>query len=371
MSQVFVVSDHESIAARVRRVLTGAGRDCPPENVISLDAAGTRLAESGGDLIVLALSPDPEYALIVLGRLRDRSSCRVLAVGPAGDGKQVLRVLRAGAEDYVEEAELESELEFALGRCAAESEHPAEPGRLIAVLAPSGGSGSSTLAVNVATVLAKEHKKSALVDMKLEVGDLSSMLDLKPSHNLADFCQNIQRMDRTMFELSLVRHQSGVHLLAAPRHFSDIELVTAEGVREALRLARASFPYVVVDLDHSFRDQQTQVLRLADVILLIIRLDFASLRNARRTLDHLVHMGLDKGRVRLVVNRSGQPKEVPAAKAEEALGVKIFHYVPDDPRAVNRANNNGVPVVLESPSAKVSRSVTRLAVSINGRHKDH
>ena len=74
---------------------------------------------------------------------------------------------------------------------------------------------------------------------------------------------------------------------------------------------------------------------------------------------------------RLVVNRYGQPKEVPAAKAEEALGVKIFHFVPDDPRSVNRANNNGTPFVLETPSAKVSRSVTRLAMSINGAHKNH
>ena len=60
-----------------------------------------------------------------------------------------------------------------------------------------------------------------------------------------------------------------------------------------------------------------------------------------------------------MVNRYGQPKEVPAAKAEEALGVKIAHYVPEDPKTVNRANNNGVPVVLESPSAKVSRSLTQ------------
>ena len=67
-----------------------------------------------------------------------------------------------------------------------------------------------------------------------------------------------------------------------------------------------------------------------------------------------------------MVNRYGQPKEVPAAKAEEALGVEIAYYVPDDARAVNRANNNGVPVVLEAPSSKVSKSVIRLAASVNG-----
>jgi pilus assembly protein CpaE len=138
-----------------------------------------------------------------------------------------------------------------------------------------------------------------------------------------------------------------------------------------LNLARAVFPYVVVDSDHGYDEVQVSALRHADVIVLVLRLEFTALRNARRAIDYLEHLSIDKNRVRLVVNRFGRPKEVPAAKAEEALGVKIFHYIPDDPRAVNRANNNGVPFVLEAPSAKVSRSVTRLAMSVNGAHKSH
>jgi pilus assembly protein CpaE len=217
-------------------------------------------------------------------------------------------------------------------------------------------------------VLAKEHKSSLLFDLKLASGDLASLLDLKPTHTLADLCQNVARMDRIMFERSLVEHSSGIRLLASPRAFADIGYVTAEGVGQALHLARSLSPYVVVDLDHSFREEQVQVLRQADVILLVIRLDFASLCNGRRTLDYLEQLGVSRERVRLVVNRYGQPKEIPAAKAEEALGCKVFHSVPDDPKTINRANNNGIPFVLESPSAKVSRSVTRLTVSINGWH---
>ena len=67
-----------------------------------------------------------------------------------------------------------------------------------------------------------------------------------------------------------------------------------------------------------------------------------------------------------MVNRYGRAREVPRGKAEDALGMKILHYIPDDPKTINRANNNGVPVVLEAPSAKVSRSLTRLAASVNG-----
>src|SRR5205823_1273158 len=105
-----------------------------------------------------------------------------------------------------------------------------------------------------------------------------------------------------------------------------------------------------------------------DVILLVLRLDFTCLRNAQRVFDYFDQVGISRDRVRVVVNRYGQAKEVPAGKAEEALRVKVAHYIPDDAKTVNRANNSGVPVVLESPSAKVAKSMVALAASVNGRH---
>jgi pilus assembly protein CpaE len=364
-----IVSDNERVTTLVRQILLREGHFCPPGTDLSLDMAVVQTpGPDQPDLLIVVLSPDPERVLACLGTLRSLTPARVLVVGPTSDSRLVLRALRAGSSDYVDEAELEADLTAVLARLRVEMTPSGEPGRTIALLAPNGGSGSSTLAVNVATVLAKEHKTSLLLDMKLASGDLAALLDLKPTHTLADLCMNAARMDRVMFERSLAQHPSGVHLLAPPRALADIAYVTAEGVGQALHLARSLFPYVVIDLDHSFRDEQLQVLRQADTVLLVIRLDFPSLCNARRTLDYLKQLNISRERVHLVVNRYGQPKEIPAAKAEEALACKVFHFVPDDPRTINRANNYGIPAVLESPSAKVSRSVTRLARSINGRH---
>jgi pilus assembly protein CpaE len=208
-----------------------------------------------------------------------------------------------------------------------------------------------------------------LFDLNLGAGDLAALLDLKPTHTLADLCRNTTRMDRAIFERSLVRHASGVSLLSPPRSFSDISHVSARGVSDALKLARSLFPYVIADLDDSFHSEQTQTLRQSDIILLVLRLDFTSLRNTQRTLDHLTQMQIHRDRVRIVVNRYGQPQELPASKAEEALGAKVGHYIPDDPKTINRANNNGVPAVLDAPSAKVSKSVLQLAASLNGQAK--
>jgi pilus assembly protein CpaE len=370
--KALLATDDAAVGAAVRQVLLRDGLDCPASEIVRIELAPEHLSRSPADLFVLVLPADPVRALEALGlleRLPRHEGMQVLAVGPAADPKLVLRALRGLVDDYVDCDDLEAELEAALARWRASRPGQEEAGRVISVLAPSGGSGSSTVAANIATVLAKQHKTSALIDLKLHAGDLAALLDLRPAHTLADLCMNIGRMDRVLFERSMARHTSGVHLLAPPAQFGDVGHVTPEGIRKVLGLARTLFPYVVVDLDHHFDAEQVDALLQSDIILLVIRLDFASLRNARRTIEYLERLGVDRDHLRLVVNRYGQAKEVPYAKAEEALGLKIFHYVPEDPKAVNRANNNGVPVVIESPSAKVARSLTKLAESVNGRHK--
>ena len=356
--QTFVVSDDGQAAARVRQWLLHQGHACPPEHLVPVDGAAGSPAEAA-EVAVVVMSPAPERSLAVLSEVRARTRARLLAVGPA-DSKLILR---SGADEYLDEAELEVELEAALNRMRGEA--PAAAGHLLAVVGPSGGSGASTLAVNVATVWAREHQKALLLDLKGSTGDLAALLDLAPAYTFGDLCQNVVRLDRNLFERLLTAHPSGVHLLASPRSLTAVRL-TPEGVRQALNFGRSLFPYVVADLDHAFGDEEALVLRQADVILIVVRLDFTTLRNTRRVLEYLDQLGVARGRVRLVVNRHGQPHEVPLGKAEYALGVKVFHCVPDDPATVNRANNTGVPAVLDCPAAKVCKSLTQLAAGLNG-----
>ena len=102
-----------------------------------------------------------------------------------------------------------------------------------------------------------------------------------------------------------------------------------------------------------------------DADLLVLRLDFTSLCNGRRTLDYLDHLGISRERVRLVVNRYGQPKEIAPAKAEEALNLKIFHYVPDDPKTINRANT-AIASAVEQQSAATQEIVQAVTHASTG-----
>ena len=362
--RTYVVSDDEQITRRVREVLLREAVDCPQEHLlpVSVDMAALRKHEP--ELIVLVLQPDPEVALGILARLRQLPACAIVVVGPSHDTRLVLRVCHIGVHDYIDENELNDELAAAIRRLRNEIAGEVQAEQTIAVYSPSGGCGTSTLAVNLAVLLAKKHEKALLIDLNPQTGDLAALLDLRPTHTLADLCDHAAHLDRTMLERALVPHESGLHLLAPPLHLADVERITPDGIRQTISLGRRLFPHVVVDMEHTLGQSQEQVLHIADIIVLVVRLDFTVLRNTRRILEYFGRLNISRDRVRVVVNRFGRPKEVPYRKAEEGMGIKIFHYVPDDPKSVNRSNNCGIPVVLESPYAKVSRSLTKLADGI-------
>lgn len=164
----------------------------------------------------------------------------------------------------------------------------------------------------------------------------------------------------------MAKHGSGVHLLAAPRHFREIANLIPDSVRDTLLLARSSYPYVVADLGHPAHPTQAEAVRVADVVLLVFRLDFTSLCNTRRILDYLDELGVERDRIQLIANRCGQPREIPADRAAQVLGVPTLFYIPEDLKTVNVANNNGTPVLLDAPSSRISKCLFSLAMSVNG-----
>ena len=190
-------------------------------------------------LAVVVVPAEIEKALEVLRRVRQGVQGHVMALGPADDSRLILRALQSGADYFLDQAALESEFEACLARLKIKQQSLVRKGRVLAVLSAAGGTGASTLAANVAAVLASEEKKCALIDLKPGRSDLAALLDLRPQFTVADLCQNAERLDRSMFEKMLVQHPSGVHLLGSPQAYGDIRKLTAAGVGPTGALSRA------------------------------------------------------------------------------------------------------------------------------------
>jgi pilus assembly protein CpaE len=370
--RTLVASDNDYLAARIRQFLVRSGLDCPESQVVPLELAADRASRLVPTLVVIVVQPSGERALATLREVNNAVQTSLLVVGPAQDPKFILTTLHEGADEYLDEVRLEDELAEALIRLKtrqAKVDASAAPtGHVISVLGPSGGSGASMVAANLATVLAQQHGACGLLDLRLTAGDLAPLLDLKPTHSLADLCENLGRIDHGLFDQFFVRHESKVHLLAAPVRYAASHGVSAKALRQVLAMARRKFLYTVADVDRSLADEQVETLIQSESIVIVMRLDYTAVRNTRRVLEHLRELGLASDRLCPIVNRYGERKQLSVAQAEDALQLKIRHLIPDDPAHVNTAINAGSPIVIQQPSAKVSRKLTELAASVNGHH---
>jgi pilus assembly protein CpaE len=361
---IHIVTDDAQLAETARLLVVKDEFDCPVSNVFSLQAAVQSLGSEKPDLILVILEPDPDEALAVIHTLRGQCSVPIIAIGGSDDTHWVLKVVHSGVDDYLDIAAIEAELRDALPRWKARLTRDRPLGKILCAIAPSGGSGTSTLVANLGVKLAQEFSRVLLMDLKLLTDDLASLLDLNPTYSIADLCLNVSSLDRTLFAKTLTSHSTGVELLAPPRRMSDAPSVSSTGVRQALMLGRSLYPFVLVDLDMEREKTVREVLLQSDTILLVIRPEVASLRNTRRLIDHLESLGVSSKTLKAVLNFSGEPGEVPMAKIEEALRLKVFHSLPSDAKNVNDCNNVGVPVVTEYPRSRYSHAITELATKL-------
>jgi pilus assembly protein CpaE len=361
------------MAQRIRGVLVEHGMDCPAGHLVPLDVVADRSGLLRPELVALSMPLDWNTGLAALRETRSVvPAARVLVLGPADDPKRILETLKQGADEFLDRETVEAELAGALGRfraVAQRADAASSGGRIIAVLGASGGSGASTLAAGISAVLAQEHGQTALIDLRLGVADQTAMFDLRPTRTLADVCDHLARLDNSLFEQFLTRHATGVHLLAAPVRSADVERVTAKGVRRALALARVRFPCVLVDMSNVLSAEQVEVLWQADLILLVVRPDYTSVRNTRRTIDTMAELGIGRERMRLVLNGCGQGRQLEVKQAEAAIGIRVAQCVPYNAAAVHMAVNGGQPVVLRRCFSKINRTIRTLAYSVNGVKK--
>jgi pilus assembly protein CpaE len=358
---VLIASDGQSMATKIKSELARQGIECPHGNVVSLELASRVAVESATNLIFVVLSPDGARGAAALTQVRAVSRAKIVAVGAAPAPKDILDAIRAGADDYLDlSGEFEAELELLLERVRSAQCPPFPAGPVITITSAVGGSGASTLAVNLAAALAQRKTRCGVVDLKRPSGDLAMLLDLKPRHSIVDLCQIATGLDQVSLEQSLLRHGSGIELLASTEVPDSENSLADEAVVKVIQMARERFSRVIVDLGYALDERAIHVAAMSDLVVIVLRLDVVALLRTKQCAEKLVAEGIDEHRILTVANRRGQPGELSLKLGESTLGRKIVGQVPDDAKAVISAANVGNPVVLESPSAKASKAIQEL-----------
>jgi pilus assembly protein CpaE len=232
--------------------------------------------------------------------------------------------------------------------------------RVMSVFAPKGGVGKTTIAFNLAVALGQLDQRTVLIDGSLQFGDLRSLLKVPvDAPSILDLPTD--RIAESDLGDVLWRDPSGIDILLAPPRIEMAEMLTSRDVEKTLSLLRRVYAAIVIDMSSHLNDINLAFLDASDAIIEIVTYDSTTIHNTVAMADTFRSIGYPASKVRYLVNRADSPGGIDPLDLERALGRVPEHRVMSDGRLVVQSNNEGVPFVLASPDAGISKDIMRIA----------
>jgi len=237
-------------------------------------------------------------------------------------------------------------------------------GNVVAVYSPKGGTGKTTLAVNLACVLRRQGKAVALLDGVMQFGAVRHVLQVPPTTRSFIDLPAASAMKTSINEV-LWEGPGGVHILLAPARPEEADLVQSADVQMAMSLLAESHDYVIVDAPSRLSEDTLAILDAATLVLLVVTYQNATIANARAAIDTFEALGYKGSKpILLVVNQSDTAAGMSRGGLEHALNLPVIAEVPTDWKTVSESLNKQQPFVIASPNTAVSKAVENLATAL-------
>ncbi|MGB8645021.1 MAG: response regulator [Anaerolineae bacterium] len=252
------------------------------------------------------------------------------------------------------------------GTNAAHAAPPKPQGcKIIAVFSPKGGSGVTTIAVNLAVALREETKgRVAIVDGSFQFGDVGVMLNLPSNRSIADVVDSKQSPDEDLLNGVMATHSSGIKALLAPPRPEMAELVTPDHVRSVLGVLQKMFDYVVVDTAKVMNDVQMAILDTAEQIVLVSTADISALKNTKLFFEVTEALEYASAKSVLILNKYDGHSGITSHDIEGNIKHPVSGLIPRDDRTVNVALNRGIPFIITQRGLPMSLAIIALATML-------
>ena len=348
------------------------------------------------EFLALALEAADEAQLDMLVQIVAQAQARqigVILIAEDVSPATLHQLLRAGAREFVPYPLPEGELQAALARLHAPppaAPGPAEPqaapsarpastggrdGVILAVQGLAGGTGATTLAINLAWELANIAAKGetaprvCLLDFDLQYGGVSTYLDLPRREAVFELLSDTEAMDFDSFSGAMLPFENKLQVLTAPADMIPLDLISPEDVNRLVGMARDHFDYVLIDMPRTLVMWTEAVLNLSQIYFAMIELDMRSAQNALRLKGLLQSEDMAFDKLRFALNRAPKFTDISGKgrvkRMAESLGISIDLQLSDGGRAVTQANDGGTPLAMAAAKNPLRKDIAKLAQSLH------
>ena len=242
--------------------------------------------------------------------------------------------------------------------------------RLISFMNTKGGSGASLIAANVALAMAQEARFSRpilLVDFDFQFGGLPTYLNLIARDGLIKAMEFVANLDATALQAYVIRHPSGLHLLAAAMDEIVIpEDITSERTESLLSALNGVYADILFDLPHRIDPAIATILSHSDIIALPAQQTVAHLHDTKRLLYLLRdRLGIAMDRILLLVNRYDAKSEVRLEDFTDVFPQVAIQTLPSDYVRASESINLGIPICESAAHSPLGKALLKLAKDLD------
>ncbi len=348
------------------------------------------------EFVALALDDTDEDNLVLMGEIIVQAKARdikVILIAEDVTPASLHQLLRRGADEFVPYPLPEGELHQAIERLRTSNQpQPAETertatlktgvnkqGAVFVTHGVAGGTGATTLAVNLAWELAllnpSETPNVCLLDFDMQFGSASTYLDLPRREAVFEMLSDTEAMDEEIFGQSLLTFEDKLQVLTAPADMIPLDLITPEDISRVVEMARAHFDYVVIDMPSTLVQWTETVLSAAHIYFVTLELDLRSAQNTLRFKRALQSEELPVEKLRYALNRA--PKftdlggKARVKRLAESLDIAIEIQLPDGGKQIPQGADHGLPLATSATKNPLRREIAKLAASIHELSQDH
>ena len=280
----------------------------------------------------------------------------------------IIKAMRMGAKEFLPKPILKDDLKRTL-TLMINQEFSSENSnsKIISIYSNKGGIGKTTIATNLAFELAKSTRdKVALIDLNLQLGDISTFLNINPTFDVAYVMRNlIEKKEDILLQAFEKYNDTTLYVLSDPNYIEQSESITPYEIEELFKILKKIFPYIIIDLSSNIDPNSLKILDKSDFILFTTIVNIPAIRNAQRCLNLFNSRRYPNNKVKILINRYMENDEIKIEDIEATLGEKIYWKIPNNYFSIMEAINKGIPVSEVNSSSNIANSFRDLASKIS------